>query len=391
MVSWRLTLGIGGAAAVILLSVAAFLFQDDITLLRLNPRTPYQTYTPPPPPAYGARGAWALWPDDLGAGQADIFYVHSTTYASNKHWNAPLADRVADAALHRVAAPNEAGPFMQVGAVYGPRYRQATLFASFTHKFDGLAARELAYRDVEKAFEQFLAERPADRPIILVGYGQGGLHALGLLQYHFARDDRLRRNLAAAYIIGEPVVLSVFQHALQSIQPCASPQDVRCVIGYIDLEKNFDDEKRRHRQRGLIWDGNGGLVSQSRPPVLCVNPISWTITNEAADAEDHIGAASATGLRMKDTPPSIAGATGAQCVNGILSVDSPRQSFLRRRHWFGNHWRPQHFNLFYHDLTVDALRRVETLNAVLEEEAHFLNPIEEAVDLEVSPVNKAPE
>ncbi len=391
MVTMRQALALIVAASLAVAAVIAVVFQDNIVRFNLNPRIPYQIYTPPPPPAYGARGAWILWPSEAGAGLADVFYVHSTTYAARRHWNAPLNAKKADATLRRVAAPNEAGPFIGLGAVYGPRYRQATLFANFTHKYDGLAARELAYGDIEKAFETFLKERDTERPFILVGYGQGGLHVLGLLQYRIATDEALRARLAAAYVIGEPTPISIFDDSLAAIPPCRTPGDIRCVISYIDLEPTFDDDRRRFRDRSLAWGDNKKLMSLPAAPLLCINPLAWTLSLEPVSADMHVGAASATGLQLGETPPAIAKAIGAQCNKGILTVDPPQQNFLRRKHWFGDHWRAQDFNLFYHDLTADATRRVQNLNITLEQEARFLAPIDEAVDLKVSPINKAPE
>jgi Protein of unknown function (DUF3089) len=391
MVSMRQALALIAAASLAAAAIVAVVFQDNITRFNLNPRIPYQIYTPPPPPAYGARGAWVLWPSEAGAGLADVFYVHSTTYSARRHWNAPVNAKKADATLRRVAAPNEVGPFMGLGAVYAPRYRQATLFANFTHKYDGLAARELAYGDVATAFETFLKERSPERPFILVGYGQGGLHVLGLLQHRVAKDETLRTRLAAAYVIGEPTPISIFDNGLAAIAPCRTSGDIRCVVSYIDLEPAFDDDRRRYRDRALAWRDNQKLVSLPAAPLLCVNPLSWKLSEEPVSAEMHIGAASATGLQMGETPPAIAKATGAQCNNGILTIDPPQQKFLRRKHWFGDQWRAQDFNLFYHDLTADVTRRVRNLNLTLEQEARFLAPIEEAVDLEVSPINKAPE
>jgi DUF3089 family protein len=362
MLPWRKLALVATAGLLGLITVVAVIFQDNITRYRLNPRIPYQTYTPPPPPSYGARGAWAVWPDDPKSGVSDVFYVHSTTYASGKHWNGPINDPSADALLRRVAAPNEAGPFMKVGAVYGPRYRQATLFAAFTHKFDGLAARRLAQRDIEAAFRVFLMNRQPNRPFVLVGYGEGGLHVLGLLQNVIAPDPSLRRQLAVAYVIGQPTALSLFDDSLKEIPPCRSPTEIGCVVSYIDLEDGFEAEKKRF-QRSLVWSKTGDLISETRAPLLCVNPLSWSVTSELAPPKLHIGAASATGLRMGELPPAIPGATSAQCVKGILTVDSPRQVFLRRRHWFGDQWLPQDFNLFYHDLAADADRRVQLFAA----------------------------
>jgi len=390
-VSIRVIMLAGAAAAALLAAAIGFIFQDNIAKYLLNPRTPFQLSEQPPPPAYGARGAWAIWPDDPAAGEADIFYIHSTTYASRAQWNAPLTDKGADQTLRRVAAPNEAGPFFTAGAIYGPRYRQATLFSRFTHKFDGLAARRLAYEDVTHAFERFLSERRQERPIIIAGYEQGGLYALGLLQHYFARDEKLRRQLAAAYIIQTGFPLSLFDDQLRGIPPCQRPNQTRCVISYIAIEPGFDDEKRRLGRRALAWSNDRDLLSLSQEPILCTNPLGWTTAPARAKPDLHLGAASATGLHLGETPPPIPHALGAQCIDGVLAVDRPRQQFLRRHRWFGRKWRTPDFNLFYHDLAADAVRRTALLKETLDEEARLPGPHEDAVDPEPAPVNKVPD
>ena len=384
MTSWRSAALIAIAGVLVLGAIILVVFQDNLTRYQLNPRTPYQTYIPPPPPAYEARGAWALWPKAQNAGEADVFYIHSTTFSSKRHWNGPIGDSAADARLRRAAAPNEAGPFMNIGAVYGPRYRQATLFANFTHKFDGLAARELAYGDIVNAFEIFLRERSPGRPIVLVGYEQGGLYVVGLLQNYFAENAALRSQLAAAYVINHAIALDLFDAGLKEIPPCQSPETIGCVVNYIDLENSFDAEKFRYRQRSLSWSNGQQLQPRMQSPLLCVNPISWRVDEEYAGPEGHVGSASATGFSIDDTPPAITRATGARCENGILIVDRPDQAFLRRNHWFGDHWRPQDFNLFYHDLTVDAQRRVRNIKAQVLSDPEALMP---QLDLPDQPVN----
>ncbi|MEM8986661.1 MAG: DUF3089 domain-containing protein, partial [Pseudomonadota bacterium] len=152
-------------------TLAAFLFQDNITRFLLNPQTPYQTYTPPPAPDYNDGDAWVLRPiPDAPVEGAEIFYVHSTTYYASDEWNGPIGDPQAVNTLFRTVLPNEAGPFLAAGRIWAPHYRQATLFAAFTHKDDGKEARQTAYGDVKRAFEVFLARRETNAPIILVGY-----------------------------------------------------------------------------------------------------------------------------------------------------------------------------------------------------------------------------
>lgn len=369
---------------------AGVVFQDNITRFIIRPRTPFQISTPPKP-EYGARGAWAVWPSDPAEKAADVFYVHSTTYYKKRYWNGPITNYSADRGLQDKAAPNEAGPFMEIGAVYGPRYRQATLFSFFTQKYDGLAARRLAYKDVRTAFEHYLKSADPSRPLILVGYGQGGLHVLGLLKDYFQNDEALRARLAAAYVIGHATPEAMFDGVLSKLSPCNGPKNIRCVISYIDFESDFEDEMRRTRNRELAWTADGSLEPVKNEKLLCVNPLTWTRTTDYVGPENHKGAASATGLKLGDRPAAIPHAVGARCVDGILVVDRPRQKFLRRGKWFGAKWHVQPYNLFYRDLTLDAARRVRLLQARLEQEARILKPIEEPVDLKESPVNKVPQ
>ncbi|MEM8771029.1 MAG: DUF3089 domain-containing protein [Pseudomonadota bacterium] len=386
----RLNLIILGVGAFVIATVAAVIgFQDAIARFALKPGISFDASEPPAPPVYGDAAAWALWPEAAGSGDADIFYIHSTTYESSEGWNAPLNDPDANAALTFAATPNEVGPFQDVGAIYAPRYRQATLYAALSHKYDARAALELAYDDVETAFDYFLAQRSdGARPIILVGYGQGGLHLLGLLQKRVAKNERLLRHLAAAYIIDAPAPDMLFEGPQKSLPVCQSPQSVRCVMAFAALQSDLKKEAEKLRKAALVWDGAGRLRSVSSTPFVCVNPLSGAQTTTIAARDTHRGAASATGLRPLETPPAIANAVEAQCVDGILIHSEPKEKFLTQSGWFGGDWRVRDFNLFYHDIAADAAMRVATLAPILEEERNTLPPIEGAVDLGDSPVNK---
>jgi hypothetical protein len=369
--------------------LALFIFQDNIARFSIAPRKPLHTTPAPPMPEYGARGAWILWPDtDATLGLADVFYVHSTTYYSAKGWNAPIGDTQAELVLRRDAIPNEAGPFATVGRIYAPRYRQATLFAFFTHKFDGTEARRIAYGDVRRAFEHFVQVTESARPIILVGYGQGGLHIQRLLIDYFQTDPDLRSRLAAAYMIDNATPITLFEGPLRQTPPCNAVTDIRCIVSYADFERTDGDEIERYRRRSMNWTTEGELEPVEGKAILCVNPLSWTISEARAAPDVHLGAASATGLRFGATPAALPKAVGASCANGTLIVDRPTQSFLRRRDWMGAKWRARTYNLFFFDLRHDAERRATETARLLKEEAMRLDPIGEAVELEASPIHK---
>lgn len=390
--TWR-RIGYGASAfAAILLIAFAIVFQDGIVRFFATPRAPFQTVPPPPAPDYAAADAWLVRPEGASARAADVFYIHSTTFYRRSMWNAPTDDADADRIRRMIAAPNEAGPFSGVADIHAPRYREATLFSLFTHKYDGLAARRLAYSDVRRAFDAFLEGRDAERPLILAGYGQGGLYVLGLLKDYFRGEiNPLRRRLVAAYVIATPTPAEYLAQLDPAIPVCAEPNAVRCVISYIDFEPRFDEEMQRIRSRALVWDEKGALASVKSDNVVCVNPLSWRTDGAYQPAEKNIGAASATGIAQGSPPPAIAKSVGARCENGILIVDNPKRRFLRRGDWFGAKWKAQPFNLFYYDLATNAGVRLAALDAILKVEPEPLEPIGETIDLDKSPINKVPD
>ena len=379
-----------GVAAT-LITAFSIIFQDGIVRFFATPRAPFQTVEAPAAPDYAAPEAWLARPAADSDKDADAFYVHSTTFYRRKLWNAPIDDVNAVAVRRLIAFPNEAGPFLEVSDICAPFYREATLYSLFTHKYDGLAARRLAYSDVRRAFDAFLADRDPEKPIILVGYGQGGLYVMGLLRDYFQGEiNPLRRRLVAAYVIGASVPEEFLSSLSPAIPACGQPADVRCVISYVDFEKRFDEEMERTRLRSLTWTPGGELASIKSRHLVCVNPLSWRTDDSYQPPDKNLGAASATGIAEGEAPPPIAKAVGARCDNGILVVDTPKRRFLRRGDWFGAKWKPQPFNLFYYDIARSAALRVATLKAILKVEPEPLEPIGETVDVGDSPINKAP-
>src|SRR5690349_374018 len=116
-------------AVLALVLIAAAVWRDDIIRTTLDPKVPFQTYDPPPAPDYSQRSAWALRPAGDNGGRrdepdADVFFLGPTTYDGGRHWNAPYDEPRADRAFRRTMAPNYAGPFIRLGRLYAPRYRQ---------------------------------------------------------------------------------------------------------------------------------------------------------------------------------------------------------------------------------------------------------------------------
>ncbi|OFX01290.1 MAG: hypothetical protein A3E78_10780 [Alphaproteobacteria bacterium RIFCSPHIGHO2_12_FULL_63_12] len=378
-------------AAAILFTAFSIIFQDSIFRFFATPRAPFQTVAAPSAPDYAAPGSWLSRPTAPAGKEADVFYIHSTTFYRRKLWNAPIDDAAALAVQRTIALPNQAGPFQQIADIYAPSYREATLYSQFTHKYDGLAARRLAYSDIRRAFEVFLGERDPEKPLIIAGFGQGGLYAMGLLNDYFQGEiNPLRRKLVAAYVIGAPAPIEALAALTPAMNVCDRPDAVRCVISYVDFEKRFDEEMERIRLRALVWTPSGSLDSIRSEHLVCVNPLSWRTDDVYQPAERNLGAASATGIADGEPPPPIPKAVGARCVDGILLVDTPKRRYLRRGDWFGAKWKPQPFNLFYYDIAENVAVRTNRLKEILKVEPEPLEPIGETVEVVDSPINKAP-
>ncbi|MEM1191950.1 MAG: DUF3089 domain-containing protein [Pseudomonadota bacterium] len=404
--------------ALVLTGAAAFVLQDNIGRFLINPRTPFQMSVEPPAPDYQTPGAWLYHPTHRAwsargwSGEAssrgneppfaDIFYVHGFAAASGERWNRLSADDDIARALAQTVVPNELGPFARQGQVHAPHYRGASLFARFTHKYDGRAAYQLAFDDVDRAFRQYLNEADPDRPLIIVGYRQGALLLAGVLKKHLAADPVLKRRLTAAYLIDRGLPTNAFAAATApptgtinvGFPLCQAATQTGCVVTYRALRRDEPRAITRARRRVLAWTQSEesalDLTSLENTPIACVNPVSAPTPPAPGTQKRHRGAASASGLAPGQEPTLIAQAFAAQCVDGLLLINRPEKAYLRTRHWFGRQWRNRPYNWFYGDLAADVKRRRLLHTPVLAEQVRQLAPIDGAIDFGDSPIKKVP-
>lgn len=383
-----IALAVSGGALLLLLAAAAWLMRDQVYQSFLDPGVPFQTYEPPPAPVYADSEAWAVRPM-LAALEEDepaVFFVHPTLHTGGEHWNAALDRRSHQERLQRIYLPSYAGPFAETGAIFAPRYRHAALYAYMNNREDSLQARLLAYEDVRAAFDQFVHDIGADRPIILVGAGQGGEHATGLLLERVSRDDDLISRLVAAYILEAPVAASLFDGPLQSIPVCETPQATRCVVTFMAVRSDEAARIDAVTERSMLWNESGRLVPSSGVETACVNPLTWSPAEDYAPARLHRGGAAAEGLELGERPSPLANQTGAECRQGLLFVEQPRSRTLRRPSRLGETRRIPPFNLFYADLEADVTRRAALLAETLAEERRWAPELPEAEEVVAVPV-----
>lgn len=378
-------------ALLVLLAIAGWVFRDQIYRSFQDPGVPFQTYAPPAGADYAAASGWYVREAFSDEDEPAVFFVHPTTYSGGANWNAQLDKASASAEVTSIVLPNYAAPFANSGALFAPRYRQAALYAFMNNREDSIRARMFAYGDITRAFDAFASQIGETRPIILAGYGQGGLDVLGLLLDRFAGNADLRERLVAAYVIEAPVTLDLLAGPLSSIPACTTPEDVRCIYSFASAIPSEEGRIHILTERAMSWTPDGSLAFVDGRGLLCVNPLLSAVSNEYASARLHRGGVAAEGFDADAVPAPMPAQTGAQCADGVLFFEQPRSRALHRPHRLAEDYRLPPFNLFYEDLRFDAARRSFNLAAILADERQWAPAFDAPETVEDAPVVAIPD
>jgi len=387
---WQTLLG-GLIATIVIGGALAGIYRDDIFQTIQDPRQPFQTYDPPEAPDYAQTASWLSLPDltidpyTLDE-KGDVFVIVPSVYRGGEHYVLPSGDLRRKSKLERIVRPNYVTPYGDAGRLFAPFYRQASLYSYMTTREDARLAQDFAYQDVRRAFGDFLKHSPPERPIVLVGHNQGAAHLIRLLHDFFAGDSALIDRLAVAYVIDYPLPLDLFDQALAPLVPCESAIDTNCVAAFGTFMPGEDSIAERFTERLLVHDGSD-FASVNERALLCINPLTWTRSQDYAPERLHLGGVAAEGLEPDIRPAARPNQVGAQCQDGILLVDRPRSRSLRRPIQVGAKFRTLPSNLFYEDLRQNAVARVEALieSGTLPKRAGRLDDFV-VIEIEESPV-----
>lgn len=287
-------------------------------------------------------------------GDAAIFFVHPTSYYSKASWNAPLND--ADANYRATLfMQGMASAFGDAGEVWAPRYRQATLGAFLaTDRVTAGKAIDAAYRDVEQAFDAFLAAQPKNKPIILAGHSQGALHLTTLLKNRIAGTP-LAKRIVAAYVIGWPISVDTDLAGL-GLPACQTPEEKGCILSWATFAEPADPI--------MVLDAYDGTIGFDGRPragtrMLCTNPLTG-IPDTAADAKANIGTLKPSeGFKAGNL---VVGKIGAKCddTRGLLMIGDAEiaKDYAPSYVLPGNNYHVFDITLFWANVRADVLRRL---------------------------------
>jgi len=384
-----------GLVIVLSLMLATLIYyRDDIFQSLQDPGQPFQTYEAPDPPNYNLSDNWMEIPDlaqDSFAHptKGDVFVIIPVLYKGGDHWNLPVTREGQIDRLNRIIRPNYVAPYKSAGRVFAPYYRQASLYTSMTNREDARRAQSLAYSDIRRAFEHFLKHSPKERPIIIAGHGQGAQHAQRLLADYFTGE--LGERLAVAYIIDHPLPLDKFGTDLASLAPCETASDTRCVAAWGAFMPGDRLIAERFSTRLNVYENGDYQIVDGRP-LLCINPLSWTRLSDYAPRRLHKGGMAAIGVEPETKVAPLSKQFGAECQDGLLYIDRPKSRVLHRPIRIGGRYRTLPFNLFYEDIRLNALQRIDAMLSAgtLPERVEAIDSLEviEIIESPVTPIKE---
>ncbi|WP_262690494.1 DUF3089 domain-containing protein [Kordiimonas aestuarii] len=361
------------AAIIVLILIAGVIFtSNQTTMMRwaFVPSHEIATEQTGEAPDYTDEAAWAarpgistnalLLPEGIMqtamVPEADVFYIHPTTYLSKDRWNAPLdGDEAAVGRRKNFALKYQASAFGLAGQVYAPKYRQAAFGAFFDDSGQGVQALMRAHADVLAAFDHYIASDNKGRPFILAGHSQGSLHALLLLAERIAVNPELQSRMIAAYIIGWPVSIEGDLGTLNGIEPCEAPRDTGCVVSFQSFAKDGDPAAVLE-----MFAKTPGLNGKAREgtTMLCSNPLTWHVGGKASREANLGGVEVIPGADGIGAP--IKELTGARCgQRGILYLNEPPQGSWREFLMTGDNYHAYDYNLFYMNIRANAAKRAQ--------------------------------
>lgn len=268
----------------------------------------------------------------------DVFFVYPTSYLdSSKPYglNASLKDVKTNIYTDYSSILYQASVFNEVGKIYAPRYRQAHISAYYpitpADTLKAIAAFDLAYSDVKKAFDYYLSNLNNGRPFIIASHSQGSTHVIRLLKEYFDGKP-LAKQLVAAYVVGMALDPSIYAN----LKACSKPDQTGCILAWRTFMEGY----------------KAPFVEKEKFNSIVTNPLSWNDTDTVVDRSLNEGSLL---YNFNKLMPRVAGAINHE---GVLWTPKPR--------FFGNfviktkNYHIADYNLYYTSIRKNAALRVNS-------------------------------
>lgn len=257
---------------------------------KIKPVGNYEDLPIPTAPDYSDLKYWAAHPDVFNKSkfapkgykslqdiaEADVFFIHPTTFFGAEHWNAPLDHAPSKEFVDEMVMPGQASAFNAVCRIFAPRYQQATFYSFVEGGKNGRKALEFAYQDVAVAFDYYIKNWNNGRPFFIAAHSQGTLHGMRLLEEKIENSDLLEQ-LVAAYLPGFRFPLDKMGTAFKNLKISQHATDTGCIIAWDTYGENGSPGHRLEKVE--LWystpNGKGQWKRRSYRKPVCINPLSW--------------------------------------------------------------------------------------------------------------------
>jgi hypothetical protein len=268
--------------------------------------------------------------------QVDVFFVYPTSYLDPTMpygWNASLKDHKTNIYTDYTSILYQASVFNEVGKIYAPRYRQAHIkcYTPEGHEdtVKAIAAFEMAYQDVKKAFDYYLEHYNHGNPIIIASHSQGSTHTIRILKEYFDNKP-LAKQLVAAYVVG----MALDPATYTSLKACEQPNETGCICAWRTFMEGYQ----------------APFVEKEKFNSIVTNPLSWSTK------EPYVNRTQNEGTILYDFNKIKTGVAGAINHNGVLWTPKPHfiGSFLLKT----KNYHIADFNFYYSSIRKNAATRV---------------------------------
>lgn len=355
----------------------------------VKPEKPFDSNTVPAPFDYSSMDCWAAHPEKPSkalmtpegsvvgqAPEADVFYIHPTTYFGKGNWNQPLSMQPATELVSEMVMPAQASVFNESCRIFAPRYRQATFYVFLKDDENSSSALQLAYDDVVSAFKYYLKHHNHGRPFFIAGHSQGSLHAVRLLEEVIDSNQELRKRMVAAYPIGFQLPMDKFTRTFKNIRPSAQPTDLQTIIAWDTYGEDTNPKNPIDRCRYYYKD-SGKWEMRYKKKNFGVNPMTFSTAAGVVDAAHHKGAVHVVykrPFRFDDwwkeesigieavglSKPMLAEVSAELRGNQFVYISEPKNRQFKLAMLPGKNYHNYDYSLFYMSLRENIKLRLET-------------------------------
>ena len=286
-------------------------------------------------PDYSNPIMWHIVQNDQGDG-ADVFYIPST-------WEFDWC--TADSVVSHYADPwnvkhrdnmniemTEVAKYMADGnRFYSPYYRHITLDSWATLNEDTINRRfhDVAFVDIQLAFDHYQKYYNQGRPFVLAGFSQGGKSVVELMK---VMPEEIRKRMVAAYVLGYKLTPDDVNQApwLKAAQDSTDTGVIICYNSVSDVKY----------VKPIVC----------LPNVMCINPVNWRTDGEVATAAQHRGSRFFNYKSGKESDHKNFVTARIDTKNGALLVIPEKSGKYDSRAFGKGIYHGYELQFFYHDL-----------------------------------------